>query len=162
MTDPTQQLSVNWKLDHKDYYSEEQKALSVLPCTYRGVHLLYPTSVIILMCTKMSWAEQLESSSDRVFGSLSHRCCSQRQLPLSIKQLITQVYHPKEEMKQHTHTQTCTNTFQGKDTHTHRGLSVRSNLLLTSGVWVLNASSWQTKDPAEENNNHTATEEGAW
>lgn len=148
MTDPTQQLSVNWKLDHKDYYSDlfdEQKALSVLPCTYRGVHLLYPTSVIILMCTKMSWAEQLESSSDRVFGSLSRRCRSQRQLPLSVKQLITQVYHPKEEMKQHAHTQACTNTFQGKDTHTHtdtqrficevkpiinlRGLSIKRFLL---------------------------------
>lgn len=85
----------------------------------------------------MSQAEQLESNSDRVFGSLSHRCCSQRQLALSVKQLITQVYHIKEEMRQRT--QTRTNTFRGKDTHRFicevepiinpRGLSIKRFLL---------------------------------
>lgn len=52
--------------------------------------------MIILMCTKTSQAEQYEPSSRGVFGGLSRRCCSQRQLALSVKQLITQVYHLKE------------------------------------------------------------------
>ncbi len=73
------------------------------------------------MCTKMSQAEQLESNSHRVFGSLSQRCYSQRQLVLSVKQLITQTINLKR---------------RGGSTHTHAQTHIHTQRQHTPGVYL--------------------------
>lgn len=139
---------------------DKQRALSVLPCAYRGVHL----TISSLNDNINVWQDESgrtirvkqPGSVWQLIGAPLHS----KTIGIICKTTYYTDYRLKEETRQRT--ETCTNTFTHTEAKTHMGLSVRSNLLLTPGVWVLNSSSWQTKDPPEENNNHTATEEAAW
>lgn len=124
---PTQHLSVNCYLKHEDYCShlfDEQKALSVLPCAYRGAHLTISNLNDNINVYQDESGRTIRVKQPQSVWQLIAELLQSKTIGIIYKTTYYTDYQLKEERRPHTQTLL----------HTHIGLSVRSNLLLTPGV----------------------------